>query len=212
MNTLDPQGAVALTKAQREDLIKEENLWQVWRGSLRIPFSRFNKVVLILSAILLTVDALVSEDAGAMLGFVRGMSKDGVSIGLSVLSLLLSGFAVFATISQPTMLLSMAANVHESGLSYLKYNFFLFMRVFCLLVGFTAVSLVLMIAGRDDGLGFQLVQLAGGSVWFRDSMIRVAYVMLGIGYVLVVLQLKSFVFNIYYSVMTSLRWRSEGGA
>lgn len=200
---------IVLSVAQKDDLISETTLWDIWRGSLRIQFSRFNKIAIFIALAFLCIDAIFS-DAAPMLDLVRASAKDGVVLGLSVLSLLLSGFAVFATISQPTMLLSMAAESHESGLSFLKYNFFVFMRVFCLLIAFTALCLVLMIAGRYNGIGSHLVRFFGNENLFRDLVVKSSYVFLFLGYVIVLLQIKSFVFNIYYSVMTSLRWRADG--
>ena len=108
------------------------------------------------------------------------------------------------------MLLSMAKTRHKSGLSYLKYNFFVFMRVFCLLIVFSAVCALFVVVARDDGIGIKIVQLVHGGNRLRDILVRIGYVVLFAGYVVVLLEIKSFVFNTYYSVMTSLRWRSDG--
>jgi len=200
---------IVLSKSEKDDLLAEESLWAIWRSSFRISFGRFNSWVLVFAVIGLTIDALGS-DSGPLLKMVRDFAKDGLGLGLSVIALLLSGFAVFATVSQPNMLLSMAKTQHKSGLSYLKYNFFVFMRVFCLLIVFTAVCTVIVVMSRDDGLGIKFVTIVNGGDKLRDILVRAAYVVLFAGYVIVLLEIKSFVFNTYYSVMTSLRWRSEG--
>jgi len=40
-------------------------------------------------------------------------------------------------------------------------------------------------------------------------IVKAAYVLLFTGYYFLIMQLKSFIFNIYHSVMTSLRWKAE---
>lgn len=203
------EGPIVLSQEEKDDLLKEGSLWDIWRSSFGIGYGKFNFTVLITCCSLLTIDALTSAPS-RLLGVVREFSANGLGLGLSVIALLLSGFAVFATVSQPNMLLSMAKTRHVSGLSYLKYNFFVFMRVFCLLIAFSGVCALFVVVARDDGIGIKIVQLVQGGDKLRDALVRIGYVVLFSGYVVVLLELKSFVFNTYYSVMTSLRWRSEG--
>ncbi|ATH76168.1 hypothetical protein CLM76_00445 [Vreelandella venusta] len=195
-----------------KELTREKKLWDVYLASRRIPFSRFNFISTLVVFILLVFNAAFSrETMPDTIELVREMASSGFAISLSTLGFLLAGFTIFATVSQPSLSLSMAAVTNEkSGLSYLKHNYFIFLRVFIYYIAFSVFSLSIIIFGHSGGLIATIINLSPNPDPLRFFIIKAAYVLLFTGYYFLIMQLKSFIFNIYSSVMTSLRWNAEG--
>lgn len=195
-----------------KELTREKKLWDVYLASRRIPFSRFNFISTFAVFILLILNVAFSrESLSDTLELVREMASSGFSISLSTLGFLLAGFTIFATVSQPSLSLSMASVTNQtSGLSYLKHNYFIFLRVFIYYVVFCIFSLSIIIFGHVGGLASTIVNLTPNPDPLKFFIVKAAYVLLFTGYYFLIMQLKSFIFNIYSSVMTSLRWKAEG--
>ena len=195
-----------------KELTREKKLWDIYLASRRIPFSRFNFISTLVVFILLVLNAAFSrETLPDTINLVREMASSGFAISLSTLGFLLAGFTIFATVSQPSLLLSMAAVTNEkSGLSYLKHNYFIFLRVFIYYVAFSVFSLCIIIFGHSGGLIATIINLSPNPDPLRFFVVKATYVLLFTGYYFLIMQLKSFIFNIYSSVMTSLRWKAEG--
>jgi len=194
------------------DLTSEKKLWDIYLASRRIPFSRFNVVSTLVVFVLLIANAAFSTEALAeTTKLVRDMAANGFSISLSTLGFLLAGFTIFATVSQPNLSLSMAAITNkDSGLSFLKHNYFVFLRVFIYYIVFCVFSLSIVVFGHTGGLVSTIVSHTPNPDFAKFVIVKAAYVVLFTGYYFLIMQLKSFIFNIYHSVMTSLRWKAEG--
>lgn len=195
-----------------KELTREKKLWDVYLASRRIPFSRFNVVSTLIVFLLLFLNAAFSKEAlTETVELVREMASNGFAISLSTLGFLLAGFTIFATVSQPSLLLSMAGVTNKaSGLPHLKHNYFIFLRVFIYYLAFCVFSLSIVVFGHSGGLVSTIVNLSPNPEPLRFLLVKAAYVLLFTGYYFLIMQLKSFIFNIYSSVMTSLRWKAEG--
>lgn len=195
-----------------KELTSEKKLWDIYLASRNIPFSRFNVVSTLMVFILLMVNAAITtEPLKDTTNLVREMAANGFSISLSTLGFILAGFTIFATVSQPNLSLSMAAIKNDdSGLSFLKHNYFVFLRVFIYYIVFCVFSLSIVVFGQSGGLISTIVNLAPNTEIIKYMIVKFAYVILFTGYYFLIMQLKSFIFNIYHSVMTSLRWKAEG--
>ena len=197
-----------------EDLLKEKRLWHIYLASRSIPHSRFNIISTLIVSLCITASACLSpQPVDKTIEIIRYFSSMGLSLSLNILGFLLAGFTIFATVSQPNLLLGMAEMKHpESGLSWLKHNFFIFMRVFIYYLAFAVFCLFIIIFGHPGGLLtlLTLVSLSPYNECIKFLVVKLCYIVLFTGYFFLILQLKSFIFNIYHSVMTSLRWKAEG--
>ncbi len=195
-----------------KDLTKEKKLWDVYIASRRIPFSKFNALTTFIVFLALVANSwLTSQPITETIEVVRTLSASGLSISLSTLGFLLAGFTIFATVSQPSLSLRMSEIVHpDSGLSYLKHNYFIFLRVFIYYLVFSVFCLIVMMFGHKGGLIPLLVSYSPYESNVTFAVVKISYVLLFTGYYFLIMQLKSFVFNIYHAVMTSLRWKAEG--
>lgn len=203
---------MANTDFNPKDLTKEKKLWDVYLASRRIPISKFNFLTTCTVFLALVANSWFSNQSiQETILLVRTFSESGLSIALSTLGFLLAGFTIFATVSQPSLSLRMSEIMHpDSGLSYLKHNYFIFLRVFIYYITFTVFCLFIIMFGHKGGLVSLMVSYAPYELHVKFAVVKVSYVLLFTGYYFLIMQLKSFVFNIYHSVMTSLRWKAEG--
>ena len=128
------------------DLLKEKKLWDIYLSSRRIPYSRFNVITTLVIILLLVLKVwCCNTTIDETIETIRRFGELGLNITLNTLGFLLAGFTIFATVSQPLLLVSMAKINHpDSGLSYLKHNFFIFMRVFIYYLTFAAFCLLII--------------------------------------------------------------------
>lgn len=194
------------------DLTKEKSLWAIYKTARRIPTSGFNKTTTWLIFLLLCLHCWISEQSmQSTIDLVRRNADMGLTISLSTLGLLLAGFTIFSTVTQPALSLQMAETLHkESGLSWLKHNYFVFVRVFVYFLSFATFCLLIIMFGHKDGLLATLVSFSPYEKEVTFVLVKASYVIMFTGYYFLLIQLKSFVYNIYHAVMTSLRWRAEG--
>lgn len=195
-----------------KELTKEKKLWDIYIASRKIPSSRFNAITTSLVCILLVINSwLTTQPVAETIELVRMLSNTGLAVTLSTLGFLLAGFTIFATVSQPSLSLRMAEFTNPvSGLSYLKHNYFVFLRVFIYYLLFSIFCLLIIVFGHKGGLVSLLASFSPYPVEVKFTIVKVSYVLLFTGYYFLIMQLKSFIFNIYHSVMTSLRWKADG--
>lgn len=195
-----------------KELTKEKKLLDIYLASKRIPFSRFNAVTTFIVFIALIINSfLTTQPIGETVLVIRELSSTGLGVSLSTLGFLLAGFTIFATVSQPNLSLRMAEIVNkDSGLSYLKHNYFIFYRVFIYYLAFSIFCLLATMFGHKGGLIPILVSYSPYPDNVKFALVKITYVLLFTGYYFLIMQLKSFIFNIYHAVMTALRWKAEG--
>jgi len=114
----------------------------------------------------------------------------------------------------------MAEHTHrDSGLSYLKFNLFIFMRVFTeyLLMSLLALAAVIVFA-PDSGSRATIRRWTRDLTWPGFLNINhpmdAAFLAVVLGilvglFVYLLMELGSFIFNVYYVVMTTIVWEME---
>ena len=209
-NSLDRQQVL-------DDLLSEKNLWAIYKASRRISFSTRNLWGGVLVGILGTMWSLYAKSPKVVADQLQSLATMSFETSVGLLGFLLAGFSFFATVFDKKMFCRMAEVPHApSGLSYLKYNFFSFMRVFCEYFALALISL---------GLSEVLASQSGARLWLSELMNSVSWpdrarltvspklaavsavygIFLGaLAYLL--MQLNSFIFNIYHVSMSSVRW------
>jgi len=190
------------------ELSKEKNLWRVYVSSLKIKlnysyiyFSIFFSLVIAWSA---STFSTTSKIADNLLAFSLLIFPNCIS----TLGFLLAGFSFFATVTDKTLFSKMAQKTHlETGLSYLKYNFYIFMRVFFEYLVFLIFTLITIVcASKDLGLR-DFIKL-----YFLPPFELAIYslsLFVGIYYGLslyIILQLASFIYNVLAVVITNIKW------
>ena len=200
-----------LSEQQRErlkDLLKEKSLWKVYITSRRIAFSKINIGAGLLVAFAVTVPALRAKSTTVLADQLLVFATMGFSLCIAQLGFLLAGFSFFATVADKEMFCRMADTTHEaSGLSYLKYNFLVFMRVFVEYLVFCMACLGLMVLlTKDIGLREAVSEWLGNSQKAKQWITASSFGFFIGCVVYLLMQLASFIYNIYHVVMTSIRW------
>lgn len=203
---------MTLPECTTQDLTKEKSLWDIYSASRRIHSGKFNKMATSIVFGLLFLQCWISEQSvSSTIDVVRKVADIGLVAALSTLGLLLAGFTIFATISQPSLLLRMSEETHpDSGLSWLKHNFFIFVRVLIYYMFFSVFYLFIIMFGHKDGLIGTLISYSPHPTELKFFIAKSSYVAFFTGFFFLLLQLKSFIFNVYHAVMTALRWKAEG--
>lgn len=188
-------------------LTEEKRLWHIYKASRRIKHSRFNTYTTLAIAAVLTLGVELSTDsAGSIESVINSFSQTGLILAITTLGFLIAGFTIFSTVSSPAMLVKMAEIENpESGLPWIKHIYFIFMRVFVYYLVFSVYCLFVIIF-TNPGFSLEVfsINLFGNSAGM--VAVKAAYVVLFSGYYFLLVQLKSFIFNVYHCVMTSLRW------
>ena len=190
------------------ELTQEKSLWDIYLSSRRIKTTNFNKVVLISTFVLSAIYVFfLQDDTGKILSDCRQLTQIGFSYAISILGFLIAGFTIFATLTKPDLLLRMMDKIHkDTGLTYLKYNYFVFIRVFIFYLGISALYLFGILFCGEGGFIPNLIKFIPESDAIRPNLIRISYVCLTTSLVFLVLLLKVFIFNIYHITMNNLRW------
>jgi uncharacterized membrane protein YjfL (UPF0719 family) len=193
-------------------LTEEKSLARIaWRCRV-LPWNRFNVIITGLAALFSMIYASASvRPHSSFAEWDRLLASAGLAFGGQVLGFLIAGFTIFATLTKPALFKRMAVVTHEeTGLSYLKYNFFAFVQVFIQYLCFTATSLVFMVAGPARGPASEIVErISENNESAKVVVTRIAFCLLFTWSVYVLALLKSFIFNIYHVVMTAIRWEFE---
>lgn len=191
-------------------LTEEKSLWQIYKKSRRISTNRFNFYATLVFFLLTVLNyCSLTDDLVGKLENVRKYSEYFLTLIATILGFLIAGFTIFATISQPDMLVAMSRHREEkSDLSFLKNNFFVFIRVFIYYLSYSAFCVFLIVFAVRGGIFHSVVKLSPISREIYEFLIGSAYIGLFTGVFFLFMQLKSFIFNVYHSVMTAVRWKA----
>lgn len=201
---------------QPDDLLKEKSLWGIYWLALRIRRSRVNIIVALtfmIGTFLLARDSKAPDLATQL----YSVATVALSSTVSLLGFLIAGFSFFATVSDKQLFCRMAEHKHAgSGLSYLKYNLFIFMRVFAefLMVCITSLALMVILQPSSairESISLLMVDLDWPPYvqfsWpFPSTMLSLALSAFVGWFVYVLLELGSFIFNVHHVVMTNVSW------
>ncbi len=203
---------IVMTPFDPKTLTEEKSLAQIaWRSRV-LPWNRFNVVVTSVAAACGILYASASgRPHSSFAEWDRLMASNGAAFGGQVLGFLIAGFTIFATLTKPALFKRMAVVIHEeTGLSYLKYNFFAFVEVFIQYLCFTASSLLLMVSGPIKGPASEILErVFDNSDLAKALAARLVFCLMFTWSIYLLLLLKSFIFNIYHVVMTAIRWEFE---
>ena len=202
-----------ITPAQ---LTEEKSLLQLYKLTYSFPVSRFNVLSTLFIGICCAAYLSWVQPGGTEAGvLLKETLKLGMSLVPSILGFLIAGFTVFVTVTKPGVFSAMAKKEFaESGQSYLKYNLSAFMLAFAHYVAYLAVCVLLIYFGQPNG---PLTKIALWTASLTESHASLTYNVLlsacAIAFACwtwyLVMLLKSFIYNVYQVVVTSVRWDLE---
>jgi len=191
-----------------EDLTKEKSLWDIFKLSLNIEPSNVQLSILIITALLLYSNAFfLEENITVLLNNVREWAKMGFNFSITTLGFLITGFTIFATLAKPKMLLAMMEHYNKKyKMPTLKYNLVVFMKVFIGYIFLSIIYILIIVLGQEGGFISNLFSYFMIINQYKICIIKISYVFIGTSFMYLLLLLKNFIFNIYATIMTFLRW------
>lgn len=200
--------------ADLDDLFNEKSLFRIYRLAPSFFSNRFNAVVAAITFCLLSVFSIVHIVLVPLRDTVRLPFADafsmwanaGASLAGTILGFLIAGFAILCTILRPEAMLALHRLRNEKyGLSELKLLFVIFVDVFVQFLALLFWSIVVIVFGGKQGpavvLGSQLAKVH----WLIPfCLLHVIFTLWGTWFVVLILTLKSFIYNLYQSLLLSL--------
>lgn len=199
------------------NLTKEKSLWSLYLLSYKFPTSRFNLWSTFAVAILLGMYSILGNPRHEELAnTLREIIKLGVSLVPSILGFLIAGFTVFVTVTKSEIFAFMAVREYENtGESYLKYNLSAFMLAFAHYIAYLSTCVFLAYFGQPNGPLPVILKLVAAQVHYSPSfsvykaMVGFSLILFGAWTWYLVMLLKSFIYNTYQVVTTTVRWTLE---
>jgi hypothetical protein len=190
------------------ELSREKTLWQTRLAARKIPSSRFNSSVVLGAGIAASAYAwLTRSSAEALAQRTRDLTDLGFNFTIGILGFLIAGFTVFATITKEELFRAMATIQSKApGLSTLKYNLFAFMRVFFDYLLFASYCLTVKVLGPQGGPLAEFISILPNPGEIKSRVAKLAFILTVTLLVYVLVILKSFVYNIYQFVITTIQY------
>lgn len=195
----------------------EKSIREIYLETLKLRPSTSNNLVFFVAAVFFTVYVCNTQEAERDI-IIRAHSwaSVGLSFSTTVLGFLIAGFTIFSSFTSKSLFIRSAfiPDPNTSGLTYLKSFFFVFMKVFIHYVSFVLFSfLVYFLLGEKSVLYSFLCHFLYEQECSASKVVlacsKISIIILGSWVMFLVMLLKSFIFNVYYTVMTVLRYEYE---
>lgn len=191
------------------------SLWHVWLQSRRVPFPKFNAWAMALVLVSsITYVGTAKPDPTELLASLRAVVGDGFQFAGVILGFLLAGFTVFATLSARDFFHALAAvqyqtpNEKEVGLSWLEFCYCVFIETMAFCLAYMGGCLAVRLMGFPSGPVASLLRKTSDYESARRFVIYIAFVVVVSSTVLLLLALKSFIFNVYSLLLNALRFEA----
>jgi hypothetical protein len=186
-----------------------KSLCGVWIKSFGFSLSPFNVIVLAVVVLILSLYVRAySISTTELANSVRLWADLGMNFSLSVLGFLIAGFTIFATITKPALFIRMAQKTCDDfKINYFHYIFFTFLRVFAEFLAFYGLCLAIKMLAAPSGILSSFVMRIDSDAFDpKRTLACVGLIGVGTFFVYVLLETKSFIWNIYTVLIMSIRW------
>ena len=196
-----------------EGLTEDRSLVRVYWKARKVASSRWNTGVgwIVFLALGVGMAAYahwgdpIAVESWTVLG-IRRLGETGFAFTSAILGFLIAGFAIFAGVTKPEVFVLLGGLDHPKfGVSQLQFIFYNFLLVFIHFVGFLAVAVVV------DVLLYPSGALTGVVTWLlsfvpngRAYVLVLAYSVLAGWFGFLLMLLKSFVWNLYQTILVSI--------
>jgi hypothetical protein len=197
-----------------DNLFAENSLLEIYRKAPPFFSNKFNGWTLVLTASCLLAFAFVHLFSPSIRESLRFPFADtfiiwanaGAALAGTILGFLIAGFAILCTVLRPQTMIALQRIPNKKyGETELKLLFVLFVEVLVQYLALLLVSVLAMLVGGKTGpaamLGYYLAKVH----WMIPfALLHLCFVAWGILFVIVILTLKSFVYNLYGTLLLGI--------
>ncbi|MBY5854306.1 hypothetical protein HFN51_27775 [Rhizobium leguminosarum] len=198
----------------QQRLNQEKSLFQIYKIARIVAFSKGNVVaavcIFLMSVMLLGVNAFTGMAVASMPALqkaINSVADTGFAFTSTMLGFLISGFAIFASISKPDVLIILAKTDYKNPrISELQFIFFNFILVFIHYIIFVGACAFIKIISGDSGplpKGLDLASTYSDAIGCALTSTLLAVLLSWLAFV--TLLLKSFIWNLYQSVLITIQ-------
>lgn len=194
------------------ELTKEKSLYELFKATHVFERNTFNSCTTGMVFLCLVLYGLLTEeDASVLVAKSKALADLGISVIANLLGFLIAGFTIFATLGDREFFMFLAVVKHKKyNMSYLKYSFFTFMKVFIVYAFFAGICVCVKLFGDTGGLLSIIVRKLSITEYVsKKTLGTVLFVSLGTYLFYLFIVMKAFIFNVYHIVMTKIRWEFE---
>ncbi len=203
----------------KKEIFAQKGLWEVYRLSREVlPKSKFNKIVVRISVLVFValfiwsiVQGKSIYTASEAVAVVRIIAEQGFLLSLGILGFLIAGFAIFASVTKTELFITLANIPYgEDKINRLQFVFFNFLNVFTVYIGLLSASLFVLLALAQHSpfikLVYPLVKTAPTLIIGANFIV---IGILGVWLVTAIVRLKSFIWNLYQTVLVAIATEAE---
>lgn len=197
-----------------DSLFKEQSLLEVYKAAPSFFQKRFNRwtvvgIFSLLSLFAILHMAIVSFRDSIAFPFADTFllfANTGISLAGTILGFLIAGFAILCTILRPqTMIALQKIRNKEFDCSELRLLFLVFIDVIIQYLALLFWSIIALVCGGSKGPAAAFGKLLAKVHWFIPFLLaHVIFVLWATWFIMLALSLKSFVFNLYQSLLLSI--------
>jgi hypothetical protein len=202
------------SKVDFDGLFGEKNLAQIFSLAPSFVSNTFNVVTASIAAFCLIAFSVAHICIPSLRESIRFPFADtfstwanaGASLAGSILGFLIAGFAIICTILRPSTILNLQRLQNAKyKMSELKLLFVIFVDIFVQYLALLFWSILVAILGGKAGPAMMLgIFLARVNWMIPFCLLHVIFVAWGTWLVILVLSLKSFIYNLYQSLALAL--------
>lgn len=178
------------------EITKEKNFWDLYFAIRKVPNKLDNVIIYAISLLVL---ACINYSIGPVVDgakVIHSRTTDIISWSTAILGFAIAGYSIFATLSDKELQLALSAVIEKkSNIDYLRVAHFNMLKTII------DIIIIIFIAYTIQNMSTILSKTDCGYMYFKtvsDSL-----------FIAVLLSSKSFAFNVYSSIMMSLRWYAE---
>jgi hypothetical protein len=205
---------VANDDVDLSSLLAEQSLFEVYRKAPSFFSNRFNGCVLVLAGSGLMLFSCVHLFSPSIRESFRISFADtfaiwsnvGSALAGTILGFLIAGFAILCTVLRPQTMIALQRILNKKYReTQLKLLFVHFVEVLVQYLALLMISVLVMVFGGKLGPAAVLGSYLAKIHWMiPQAMVHIIYAAWGTFFVVVVLTLKSFVYNLYSTLLLGI--------
>ncbi|AZN32294.1 hypothetical protein [Pseudoalteromonas sp. Xi13] len=193
-----------------DNITSENSFWKLYLQLRKVKSSKTNIAVFIFSLILTFTSIYFTENNIPILKEqIYSISGNLITWSVSLVGFVLAGYAIYATLAEKEMQVAMSIiQDDKTNLDFLKSTHCVFIKI-C--VDMLAIAFLIFILSSKPFIQFLdlflLLNILNQEVY--QLILVLIFSLLHAMFILILMLTRSFIYNVYHSVMVAIRWHAE---